>query len=125
MVRYGRSSAGSYLADPTSPIPSHCASIATSTLIVKQALPLFQVAVTQHNDYEQSSSSPYNAIDPFDPVVNFQSYIEDNENIMDEVWKFTSQHFKGFLKSQVFSCILFACFLCVSSARPYSSELRK
>ena len=25
MVRYGGSSAGSYLADPTSPIPSHCA----------------------------------------------------------------------------------------------------
>ena len=32
MVRHGGSSAGSYLADPTSPIPSHCASIvATST----------------------------------------------------------------------------------------------
>ena len=36
MVGYGGSSAGSYLADPTSPIPSHCASIvATSTLKVK------------------------------------------------------------------------------------------
>ena len=35
MVRHGGSSAGSYLADPTSPIPSHCASIiATSTLRV-------------------------------------------------------------------------------------------
>ena len=33
MVRHGGSSAGSYLADPTSPIPSHCASIvAISTL---------------------------------------------------------------------------------------------
>ena len=33
MVGHGGSSAGSYLADPTSPIPSHCASIvATSTL---------------------------------------------------------------------------------------------
>ena len=33
MVRHGGSSAGSYLADPTSPIPSHCASIVvTSTL---------------------------------------------------------------------------------------------
>ena len=32
MVGHGGSSAGSYLADPTSPIPSHCASIvATST----------------------------------------------------------------------------------------------
>ena len=33
MVGHGGSSAGSYLADPTSPIPSHCASIvATSTV---------------------------------------------------------------------------------------------
>ena len=37
MVRHGGSSAGSYLADPTSPIPSHCASIVvTSTVRVKQ-----------------------------------------------------------------------------------------
>ena len=36
MVGHGGSSAGSYLAYPTSPIPSHCASIvATSTLRVK------------------------------------------------------------------------------------------
>ena len=35
MVGHGGSSAGSYLADPTSPIPSHCASIvATSTVRV-------------------------------------------------------------------------------------------
>ena len=35
MVRHGGTSAGSYLADPTSPIPSHCASIVvTSTLRV-------------------------------------------------------------------------------------------
>ena len=35
MVGHGGSSAASYLADPTSPIPSHCASIAmTSTLRV-------------------------------------------------------------------------------------------
>ena len=36
MVGHGGSSAGLYLADPTSPIPSHCASIVvTSTLRVK------------------------------------------------------------------------------------------
>ena len=35
MVGHAGSSAGLYLADPTSPIPSHCASIVTtSTLIV-------------------------------------------------------------------------------------------
>ena len=36
MVGHGGSSAGSYLADPTSPIPAHCASIVvTSTVRVK------------------------------------------------------------------------------------------
>ena len=36
MVRDGGSSAGSYLADPTSPTPSHCASVVvTCTLRVK------------------------------------------------------------------------------------------
>ena len=35
MVGHGGSSAGSYIVDPTSPIPSHCASIVvTSTLRV-------------------------------------------------------------------------------------------
>ena len=39
MVGHGGSSAGSYLADPTSPIPSHCASIvATSTLRINVSL---------------------------------------------------------------------------------------
>ena len=39
MVEHGGSSAGSYLTDPTSPIPSHCAStVATSTLRVKLTL---------------------------------------------------------------------------------------
>ena len=41
MVGRGGSSAGSYLADPTSPIPSHCASIvATSILRVNQSAPI-------------------------------------------------------------------------------------
>ena len=41
MVGHGGSSAGSYLADTTSPIPSHCASIvATSTIRVNMNLKL-------------------------------------------------------------------------------------
>ena len=41
MVGHGGSSAGSYLANPTSPIPSHCASIVvTSTLRVKRVASL-------------------------------------------------------------------------------------
>ena len=46
MVRHGGSSAGSYLADPTSPIPSHCASfVATSTVRVNQEIAFSQYAV--------------------------------------------------------------------------------
>ena len=49
MVGHGGSSAGSYLADPTSPIPSHCASIvATSTLRVTTPV--------HYNSYEALSS---------------------------------------------------------------------
>ena len=33
MVGHGGSSAGSYLADPTSPIPSHCALIVTTSTL--------------------------------------------------------------------------------------------
>ena len=49
MVGHGGSSAGSYLADPTSPIPSHCASIvATSTLRVKsEGLTVYMCVVAQ------------------------------------------------------------------------------
>ena len=43
MVGHGGSSAGSYLADPTSPIPSHCASIVvTSTVRVNLIVSIFQ-----------------------------------------------------------------------------------
>ena len=47
MVGHGGSSAGSYLADPTSPIPSHCVSIvATSTVRVK---PCIMISATSQN----------------------------------------------------------------------------
>ena len=46
MVGHGGSSAGSYLADPTSPIPSHCASIVvTSTLRVNLELTVLLLVV--------------------------------------------------------------------------------
>ena len=49
MVGHGGSSAGSYLADPTSPIPSHCASIvATSTLRIKQNTALKNSCALKH-----------------------------------------------------------------------------
>ena len=50
MVVHGGSSAGSYLADPTSPIPSHCASIvATSTLKVNCLQLACVVVITKKN----------------------------------------------------------------------------
>ena len=47
MVGHGGSSADSYLADPTSPIPSHCASIVvTSTLRVNHIA--FRIKIKHH-----------------------------------------------------------------------------
>ena len=40
MVRHGGSSAGSYLADPTSPIPSHCASIVATNTVRVNSIPM-------------------------------------------------------------------------------------
>ena len=46
MDGHGKSSAGSYLANPTSPIPSHCVSIVvTSTLRVKNT-PIFAKVIS-------------------------------------------------------------------------------
>ena len=58
MVGHGGSSAGSYLADPTSPIPSHCASIVTtSTLRVKMViLGYFHCIIYLANNLKTSTS---------------------------------------------------------------------
>ena len=57
MVGHGGSSAGSYLADPTSPIPSHCASIVvTSTLRVSIALNNF-TSSSQIQTWSRKASS--------------------------------------------------------------------
>lgn len=48
-----------------------------------------QMAVSKHNDNEMSSSSIYAMWDAKEPVVNFQSYLDDNESIVDQdlvVW---------------------------------------
>ena len=61
MVGHGGSSAGSYLADPTSPIPSHCASIvATSTVRVNVSLVCFQtVTKLKYHRVVHTKESPY------------------------------------------------------------------
>lgn len=45
----------------------------------------YQHAVTKHKDTEAHSSSMYSMFDTENQVVNFQSYIDDDESITDEV----------------------------------------
>ena len=44
-----------------------------------------QIAVTKHKDDEERSSSLFTMWDARDPVVNFQKYLDDDENIVDQV----------------------------------------
>ena len=46
---------------------------------------LLQVAVTKHKDSEQCSSSIYATMEPYDPVMSFEDFIGDDENIVDQV----------------------------------------
>jgi diamine oxidase len=45
----------------------------------------YQVAITKQKDDEPRSSSIYARAGPDDPVVTFQDFIDDDENIVDEV----------------------------------------
>jgi hypothetical protein len=45
----------------------------------------YQFAVTKRKETEAHSSSMYSMFDIHDQVVNFQGFIDDNENITDEV----------------------------------------
>ncbi|XP_029443843.1 amiloride-sensitive amine oxidase [copper-containing]-like isoform X2 [Rhinatrema bivittatum] len=44
----------------------------------------YPLAVTRHKDSEMTSSSLYAQNDPWEPVVSFQDFIGDNENIVNE-----------------------------------------
>ena len=72
MVGHGGRSAGSYLADPTSPIPSHCASIvATSTVRVNVGIKPVKANFTSAQDLSllrHVSLLPYEPHLPADPV---------------------------------------------------------
>ncbi|KAH3894226.1 hypothetical protein DPMN_018382 [Dreissena polymorpha] len=49
----------------------------------------YQTAVTRHKPEEAHSSSMYTEFDVYDPVVNFQRFIDDDESIVDQdlvVW---------------------------------------
>ena len=58
MVGHGGSSAGSYLADPTSPIPSHCASIVVTTTVRVNYM---------HIMYRRGSLYYVHSLDTFEP----------------------------------------------------------
>jgi diamine oxidase len=45
----------------------------------------YQVAVTKYKETERQSSSVYAMYDGMNPVVDFQSFIDDNETITDTV----------------------------------------
>ncbi|CAB1341176.1 unnamed protein product [Coregonus sp. 'balchen'] len=44
----------------------------------------YPLAVTRHKDSEPTSSSIYNQNDPWEPVVSFEDYIRNNENITNQ-----------------------------------------
>ncbi|KAI8477680.1 amine oxidase, partial [Branchiostoma belcheri] len=44
----------------------------------------YQMAVTRRKESEPASSSLYNQNDPFDPVVDFDRFLDDDENIVDQ-----------------------------------------
>ncbi|XP_067664957.1 putative amine oxidase [copper-containing] [Haliotis asinina] len=44
----------------------------------------YQLAATKFKDWERESSSCYGMFDSMDPVVNFTSFLADNESIVDE-----------------------------------------
>ncbi|XP_077410352.1 diamine oxidase [copper-containing] [Vanacampus margaritifer] len=44
----------------------------------------YPLAVTRHKDSEATSSSIYNQNDPWKPVVSFEDYIRNNENIVNQ-----------------------------------------
>ncbi|XP_041360403.1 putative amine oxidase [copper-containing] [Gigantopelta aegis] len=44
----------------------------------------YQMAVTKYSNDERDSSSPYAAFDAISPTVNFSSFLDNNDNLVDE-----------------------------------------
>ena len=69
-----------------------------------------QTAVTKHHEDEQFSSSIYATMEPYDPVMSFEDFIADDEDIVDQVCS------PDFLISNWWLHILFSiirCILCI------------
>lgn len=54
----------------------------------------YPLAVTRHKDSEVTSSSIYTQNDPWEPVVSFEDYIRNNEDIVNQVqwWTLIKTH---------------------------------
>lgn len=64
----------------------------------------YQMAVTRQRDDEATSGSIFTMWDAKSPVVNFQSYVEDDENIVDKVSYLPLPCFKDCLPLYAFLC---------------------
>ena len=83
MVGHGGSSAGSYLADPTSPIPSHCqkcprASIITCVHTINLCLNLNSQESTKLHQTPHSPNQPL--IQPINQSITFHSHLTQSTN---------------------------------------------
>lgn len=45
----------------------------------------YSLAVTRHKDWEQTSNSMYIQSDPWDPAINFENFLRNNEDIENKV----------------------------------------
>lgn len=71
-----------FLVQVTKSIISHLAN-SNLTLSVRHAR--YKVAITKHNDSQQTSSSLYSQNNMWAPAVDFSKYIDDNESIDNQV----------------------------------------
>ena len=84
MVGHGGSSAGSYLADPTSPIPSHCASIvATSTL---------RVNTISCGGQLYGQSTILSSIIGHEHTLSLFEHVKSVQTFTDGIWRSQEQH---------------------------------
>jgi diamine oxidase len=61
----------------------------------------YQMAVTKYHPDEERSSSPFTMWDARDPVVNFQKYIDDNEDLIDQVLVLNHKYNHNYLSEKL------------------------
>ena len=58
---------------------------------------------------EGQSSTFYDALDPYEPTINFQNYIDDNESIVDKVGGI----YKNYLLTDLIGLQDLVCYICI------------